>query len=180
MAVKFSYISNGLCSISLAIPELEIQSSKVELSNGLCSISLYSYPRIADKNLTTNPHPLRSPLTGGLAPQRLFLAGCSLITSVGGLLDGQRDTTSPIRSWSSRQRSIYRHRVIFLAFSVAIFSVPILRESTTSKRAESVVSLVPVVLATANMTVMTGAFSRTLTWHLSPPTSTITLSCVRV
>ena len=32
--------SNGLCSISLAIPELEIQSSKVELSNGLCSISL--------------------------------------------------------------------------------------------------------------------------------------------
>ena len=33
-------LSNGLCSISLAIPELEIQSSKVELSNGLCSISL--------------------------------------------------------------------------------------------------------------------------------------------
>ena len=33
-------LSNGRCSISLAIPELEIQSSKVELSNGLCSISL--------------------------------------------------------------------------------------------------------------------------------------------
>ena len=33
-------LSNGLCSVSLAIPELEIQSSKVELSNALCSISL--------------------------------------------------------------------------------------------------------------------------------------------
>ena len=33
-------LSNGLCSISLATPELEVQSSKVELSNGLCSISL--------------------------------------------------------------------------------------------------------------------------------------------
>ena len=30
----------GLCTISLAIQELEIQSSKVELSNALCSISL--------------------------------------------------------------------------------------------------------------------------------------------
>ena len=33
-------LSNGLCSISLAIPELEIQSSEVELINGICSISL--------------------------------------------------------------------------------------------------------------------------------------------
>ena len=31
-----------LCAISLAIPQLEIRSSRVELSSGLCSISLYS------------------------------------------------------------------------------------------------------------------------------------------
>ena len=34
-------MSDSLCSISIAIPELEIKSSKVELSNGIFSVAIY-------------------------------------------------------------------------------------------------------------------------------------------
>ena len=56
-------LSNGLCSISLAITELEIQSSRVELSDGLCSISL-AIPQLEIQSskveLYNNCHPTRT------------------------------------------------------------------------------------------------------------------------
>ena len=58
--------------------------------------------------------------------------------------------------------------------------VRILRVSQISKMAEVRVRVTAAALATLNMSVMTGAFSLTLTSHTLPPSSTGTTSCESV